>query len=368
MPGPYPFAVAPQSYFNVTNLNEERGRFLRDGSYVPHFTYLAIYNRADVEANLAAVDPGTREATALQLVRASILLGEEPSEETLTSFRDLNARFYRAPNQQYVNYVLEATARRVNVDNERLWLELENLMGEKWSPSEPLVVPSDVFKYYHSMLEDIAHVSTIPTGEGLAAALDFALKDSGLAAQGWRVAVVPESHRHASTNHRTKTIRFGELYQPRSSRGLRRIVVHEVYGHAMRGFQGSIRESEGMAVVLEQLADNRFILRRAYRYLAAALAWGYGDHPGRNFREVYEIMWRVIMIRTGYTKEKSMQYAFDECMRVFRGGQPAIAGAAFLKDSLYLVGNLEIWELLARERPGKSEFKKIIAGERRLLS
>jgi hypothetical protein len=119
--------------------------------------------------------------------------------------------------------------------------------------------------------------------------------------------------------------------------------------------------------MIEQLLDHRFKFRRAYRYLGAALGWGSAGGP-RTFREVYEILWRLMVIASRYNEENAKSYAFDECVRVFRGGRPDIAGMVFLKDAIYFAANIAVWQRLQSEPLAYNEFVDVIEGRRKVLS
>ena len=171
---------------------------------------------------------------------------------------------------------------------------------------------------------------------------------------------------HARVNKAKKLVMIGRFYQPRRKISYWGIVAHEIYGHALRSEIDDQFESEGFAILLEQLLRDTFKFRRSYRYLAAALGWGVLGAP-RTFREVYEIIWRLMVIASGYTEDKAKDYAFNECVRVFRGGRPDIAGMVFLKDTIYLAANIALWKQLEKTQISYNEFIDIIEGRQRVL-
>ena len=142
-----------------------------------------------------------------------------------------------------------------------------------------------------------------------------------------------------------------------------RIAVHEVYGHALRGRQESMVESEGFAVVLEQLISCDYKPRRTYRYLAASLGWGVLGNP-MTFREVFEVLWRLMIISSKYDEKNAKEYAFGECYRVFRGGSPEVPGAVYLKDLVYFDANQKIWQALSTQKIDYDDFVNILEGRK----
>jgi hypothetical protein len=197
-------------------------------------------------------------------------------------------------------------------------------------------------------------------------AIQLQLDTLGLTDKGWRLKLLRGTS-HARTNHRTRTIAFGKNYSPRNVTAARRIAYHEVLGHALRGPQNSLAESEGVAIMLEQLTDSQFRMRRSYRYLAVALGWGALGTP-MTFRAVYEVLWRLMVIGSSRSEGVAKSYAYDECCRAFRGGRPDIAGAVFLKDATYFDANIRVWEVLTSSKLGYNEFVDVIEGRRTIIS
>jgi len=238
------------------------------------------------------------------------------------------------------------------------------------------LLKTDVFKdisvapneeTFQKYREYLLQYTTLPEiNENLEDALREQLVRTGLADDGWELNV-KDGAMHAQTVHRRKTISIGRDYKPRSASAVRRITIHEVIGHAKRGPQHTLEESEGFAIVLEQLTKSTFIFRRSYRYLAVALGWGVFGKP-MNFREVYEVMWRLMVIQSKYSIENAKEHAFDECYRAFRGGRPDIAGAVFLKDTVYLDANIRMWTVLNTSELSYNEFVDSIEGRRTILS
>jgi hypothetical protein len=97
-----------------------------------------------------------------------------------------------------------------------------------------------------------------------------------------------------------------------------------------------------------------------------ALGWGVFGAP-MYFRQVYEILWRLMVISSKYSPEIAKQHAFDECYRAFRGGRPDIAGAVFLKDAVYFAANVEMWKVLSGRQRSYNEFVDIIEGRQTVL-
>lgn len=359
------FPVATHTYFRIYNQGKEKSKFLADPHYQPVFRYSGQLDSALVTKRLAAVPEGSSAKRSLQLVLASAELQKEPTTQTLYAFQMQNDALFGAPKRSYVEGLLSRIRDRVDGSTERLWSEIEQRLDEPLEEMPDIVPSEETFQRYREYFRRYSHEALYEKAQSLPGLMETALRETGLAANGWRVNVRRDAS-HAKVHHHGKTISIGAQYQPRTREAVARIVAHEVYGHALRGHQDSVVESEGFAILLEQLLGERFKFRRSYRYLAAGLAWGCIDHQ-MTFRQTYEIIWRAMVIVGTYDEQKAKGHAFDECARVFRGGNPAIAGAVYLKDGVYFDANVAMWRQLRSEPLTYNEFIDVIEGRRRIL-
>ena len=355
---------APHTYFKIHNLDEARRDFLQSPAEYPTLVYRSTDHVA-LRAQIEALEPGSRQRLSLELVDASILLRESPTEQHLAHFRAINQELYGEPDRIYAEAILGRAIRKASGKYDDIAAYISRAVPGVDASTDLYKPNSELFSTLRGYLVRYCDFENMDTEKTLPELLEDALQRSGLAERGWIVRLTDDAH-HASTVHHNKRIRIGKGYQPRTSTRKRQIVTHEVYGHALRGQQGDVSESEGFAVLLEQLVFDRYSSRRTYRFLAAALGWGSVDRP-RNFIETYEILWRVIVSGGHYDKVDAKAHAFSECLRVFRGGQPDIPGAVFLKDSLYFKANLAIWQRFEQSPPLYDEFVDFIEGKRKVL-
>ena len=361
----YPFPVASHNYFKIINKSEERERFLADITYLPRFIYNANVDYEDIVERLKVVDKSSSAYASLELVLSSMRLRQSKSMSELSRFRLLNERLFGSPSVEYIDMLMLHVRKFVTPSNMHAWEYIEVNLQNDFISNLNLEPDESTFKMYRRyFLEYVG--SYILEDIKLPQLLELGLKKSGLDLFGWRVDV-KSGDAHASVNHHNKTISIGDSYTPRKRKAAARIVAHEVYGHAVRGHQSSIAESEGFGVLLEQLIDERFMFRRSYRYLAASLAWGVMGEPVA-FRQLHEIIWRIMYLVSGYDIDDAKRHAFDECVRVFRGGEPSIAGAVYMKDSLYFDANIRMWQFLISKPMQYNEFIDVIEGRRRILS
>lgn len=359
----FPFPIAPHNYFAIYNLQAERREFLASEVTEPSFMYGPLFNKPRVNEYLAQVPPYSIAAKSLAVVLAAARL-QDDEKGALEAFRQANLQLTHAPQKEYVMAIFNRISQKVTPQTQYLWSEVLEMAGQVTTSQVMAIPSSELFDRYRSYLE---RYITVPmtSEQSIVELIEAHLESTGLRSKGWSVKL-RQGAGAAHTNHYAKWISIGERYRPRTALAKSLIVVHEVYGHALRGQQLSASESEGFAIVLEQLVDSRFKYRRSYRYLAVALGWGVIG-KAMSFRQVFEILWRVMVIRGGYTRRSARIYAFDECCRAFRGGRPDIPGAVFLKDSVYFDANIAMWNVLIDRELSYNEFIDTIEGRRVLL-
>ena len=362
MTKPYKFRVAVHSYFRVTNKDSEKRDFLNNKINNPKFNYVGEVSVDEIRRRIELVKSDEAAVFRLKLVAASIVVRNE-SDNKLAEFREANLKLYKPTNIKYVKAILWSMYLHVNESNIQIWNEISqrinihNLDDSYVGPSE------DIFNLYKKYFQK--YITLPDSKSSVFDALTGLIESTGLNEKGWKVRILA-GNEHARTFQGAKTIHIGKDYDVRTPSAARRIAVHEVLGHALRGEQGSMEESEGFAILLEQLTKINFSYSRAYRYLAVALGWGVMGSP-MTFREVHEVLWRLMVIYSKYSEQNAKKYAFDECFRAFRGGRPDIAGAVILKDAVYFQSNVNMWAELSKNVMTYDEFIECIEGKRKVL-
>jgi len=353
------FPVALHNYFRILNISQERNKFLESPDYIPKFIYPSHFNEKDILSRQSLVGFDSKEHHSLSYIYSGARLQSRDNE--LESFRDNNRALFGEPSELYVKeliiWILGTSKYKEGLEYNYIinTLNIKTLS----LPSSDIRPAHGIFAWYKKHFEKY-HERSTDYGYDVILAINSELEKSGLSKNGWKLQVV-DGESHARTSHANKKIKIGKLYYPRTTISAERIAIHEVYGHALCGPRSSIMTSEGFALVLEQLLDDRFKFRRSYRYIAACLGWGaYGDPM--NFRSVFEIIWRLMVLAGAYKERNAKKYAFNECCRVFRGGRNDIAGAVCLKDMIYFKSNIDIWAMLSSRKMNYNEFIDIIEG------
>jgi hypothetical protein len=361
----YIFPVTTHTYFRVVNQPEERQKFLEDETYIPTFSYGKLMKEALVKERLLKVDANSSSATSLRAVLTGIELQTNSTPQMVEKFRLLNRSLFEEPKEESLLDLLARIQEKVTPKTQELWTYISEALPVEFVASPNVMASNEVFQRYKQYLEQYTHGLLSNTGEPLDELVQKLLDDTGLSKKGWRL-IKRRDASSAYVHQYNKTVSIGRDYIPRTSRGAVSIAAHEVYGHALRGHQDSVAESEGFAILLEQLLDDTLKLKRSYRYLAAGLGWGTLGNP-MTFREVYEIIWRAMVITGKYKIKRAKVHAFDECTRVFRGGDPRFPGAVYLKDAMYFEANVRMWRQLESAPLEYNEFVDLIEGRRKIL-
>lgn len=363
------YPIAPHSYFSISNYEVAKKAFLSDHIENPIFEYPKRFNAKTVAKRITLSNSNPSAVRELNLVRLAIAMQKDSG--LVDKFRAANLDLYGEPKRFFygaaLNYYLRhLDSKSTDVNNQILAKLFGNFLS---NPRPCLSAPSPkVFRLYRKYANE--YFQSLTPSSSLLEAMEKTFQLSHLQDKSWQL-VQKSNIKTAKVSRRSRSIFYNPNYVVRSHRnGFNSIAVHEIFGHAFRysssHLQYSQGESEGWALFLEQVCAKKFHYRRAYRYIAAALAWGkFGG--AKDFRNTFEALWRLMSLSGRYNVESARSYAFDETARVFRGGRPDLPGAVFLKDTIYLRGNLEVWRCLKANLLTYEEFKDILEGRRNIL-
>lgn len=190
--------------------------------------------------------------------------------------------------------------------------------------------------------------------------IEDCLVAGGLYNKGWRV-IMTSSKLTPSTNGVGRAIYIPDNTK-RNAKELKKLVAHEQEVHARRaenGMKSNLRllstgtanyadVEEGLGVILECAIegnfDNSSFERAKWRYIAAGLAEGVNDAP-RDARQVYEILWRMIVVDSE-SIVKAKDQALEIVINAFRGTNFATPGVYYPKLKVYYEGLVKNAELI----------------------
>ncbi len=160
---------------------------------------------------------------------------------------------------------------------------------------------------------------------------------------------------------------------------IHQLYAHEVGVHVRRyengfksplqllaiGLAGYQAAEEGLAIMSSQLVAGEFRFSGRDKYFALGVATGLFDGKSRDFQETFAFLEPYYIDRFSRHNRDDVdivatEYVWRLCVRIFRGGNPALPGLCFLKDKLYLEGNLRMWAAMA-ERP--ELFESVLLGK-----
>jgi len=214
--------------------------------------------------------------------------------------------------------------------------------------------------------------------------MDTALDTIGAKAVGWRADIVKNSSALAASAHQ-KLVEVGENREPLEGSELQGRVLHEVGIHALRsvnaehagwlsatyGQDDYLSFEEALATALEDAFHGEFIDHGVQYYLIAGLAYGFDNHAPRDFREVYDIMYRFNALKKVATEgvvlndevlADAKSKAFTNVLRMFRGTTTHDRGVIYLKDLAYFQGQELAWSVLDNVHT-QEDFDLLLAGK-----
>lgn len=171
----------------------------------------------------------------------------------------------------------------------------------------------------------------------------------------WRVDVEPARVINVAPEQKRIVIPIDR--SPVDSEKAKDLVVHEIGVHMLRSVNSYETDSallgaglakhdgpeEGLGKVVEQARRGAFVEAGHALYLAASLAY----IEGKDFRDTYEVMWRVLLLSSENPNDQSsiesaQDQAYNTCMRIFRGTD----SVPWLKDTQYYNEAPDVWAYL----------------------
>lgn len=200
------------------------------------------------------------------------------------------------------------------------------------------------------------------SAEGIKKAFEQALNKYRLT--GWEIIVDNEGRFSAiNVSQEQKKVNIPQTRKLKETR-LLALIEHEIGTHVARRERGErtklkllglgldryIKGEEGIATYKEQQVEGTGGFRGLDYHLAISLVMGV-DGKKRNFRQVFEILKDFYFIRSknkdkGKALDNANNFAWNDCMRVFRGTTCKTPGACLTKDIVYREGNIGVWNVV----------------------
>lgn len=280
-------------------------------------------------------------------------------------------------NEMHAN--LDAYLTSENPEVQKVARELLKLLPQKMPQNtvQPISLPDaeTVTQAQSVTREQLGSIINIPVQggkfdiEGIRRVFTYALEKLG--AEGWTTVPDTSGKSWMSTEQPTKEVRIPKTFQLTAQR-LEQLLLHEVGTHVVRRLRGERSKlmllglgldrhekgEEGLGVMREQIVKGKVEeFAHLERHLAISLAVGLDEKP-RNFREVFEIMYRHYLLPElakgkkdrAEINESAKNKAWNLCLRIFRGTPCSERGICFTKDMVYREGNIGMWDVI-REKP-----------------
>lgn len=384
----YPAAL--YVYFRISNLGSEYQKILSDSKYTPQFSYRDSLTLESVDRRIVelqediaetktkpVVDFLERRLKENQLLKLFLLAHDNSalaSKDLKTQYHALQVDLYGSIDTDLfkgiVGFVTDISQTRGNdtgifsamavASDEQVQTRLYTPQAETFTDCREAF--AQAFPAVLTALDSIDETMLADHGQ-IVAVFKAALDAIDATAHGWSVT----SGNYGGNVYVAKSkkrIIIPKQLTFHSVKRFMQVVVHEVVGHIYPSLYRSTSDvydselEEGLAIVLEQLLHERFMHRRTMRYLAICLALGVDGTP-RAFNEVFNMLTEAFQA-LGHSSDQARQRAFSETTRAFRGGIPAEPGMAYVKDKIYLEGNVRVWKYLDAQNIDAEQFKNIL--------
>lgn len=310
-------------------------------------------------------------------VLACILYNDEPTEEHEILHRLTNKALYGEPDYDTFLALLneqigEIEAGDLSSEEQKEFQELKLLLGpvakaqkDRYRPSQETIdrFADFIEVYFAPIFEHIPENQEEFSIQEAADIADEILREIVPDDSEWH-AEVDQDRRAAAVSQQNKRIYFpGQRARQVYTRDeLRRILVHELGTHALRGIPfekhsvGILRSGlpgyedfeEGLAKVMEQAIDREYQDAGARHYITIGLV----NFMGKDFRDAYEIQKRLTYLRTGKDNDR---IAYNSVQRALRGTDVLPNN----KDLAYYNGNELVWKFIEQNLDDPKLFDKL---------
>jgi len=343
---------------------------------------------------------GSRYLKTAQFMELASAINHEEDpvkkQELSNKYMELNIELYGEPNESVYRSFMNNTLNKFRTKdlNGRASEIYEELLGlvprvdsefdaQRFRPSQETVdwAGKIVEALHGGLLSHVPENKEVFTDEEIRQVfqdivdVEFLDAESGVnAAEGWTVVIEPAASINVKTVDKKIVVPEGKELKREVVRGR---VVHEVGIHMVRsvmgeqatlgplriGLAGYYDSEEGLGVVAGQALNKKFSEVGTAAYLTAGLAY----FDKKDFREVFEIKWRIAVLEKlkdgqeltdeAITKERSL--AYNATTRSFRGTDTL----PWFKDLAYYNGVDSVWRYLEEHRGDDLYLSMLLLGK-----
>lgn len=377
------------------NLLEARDTFIADeGMEHPNYTYstldaftgcpndildkalmelLAVIPEEEAIFYREYIEEYKRKYRLLELMKAIRHTNGEEKLRLSEEFMTLNIEQYGAPDEQTFHSLLAETLSKIDdkslsPEAQIIRHELSNMTPDGVDSSAEIsrFIPSEATQAW---MQEVAEalcgrwLDYLPDGDTITPeqfkdCAEMILKDVGKSAEGWRVELANTTDMKVIAIDRL--IKISNKRGPFTRQEVIDLIGHELGVHFLRsisgedkrlrllrlGLPGYYDDEEGLGRVMGMSLARKYRGSGGEHYISAGFA--YFEH--KNFREVYELNWRIKLLQLleddeKPTEEKILQaknYAVRNTRRIFRGTDEL----PWFKDLSYYNGANDVWQYL----------------------
>lgn len=304
-------------------------------------------------------------------------------------FMELNVELYGEPDETIYRSLIHEAIRKIDDKNLSVGMldiksELTELLpsgqaeSNRFVPSrETILNMQNVAEYlYGGMFEHIPQDQESFNPQDIADVFtDIIEAEFGESAEGWKVIVTKAASINVVAGD--KVIKIPENRKAISQLELRGLVAHEIGVHMLRSVTGGetnlpilktglseyYDSEEGLGKVMEQAVTGKYAESGAPYYMVAGLI--YFDE--KDFRETYEIMWRINYLESctegeEVTEEEisaTREATYKSILRITRGTDKC----PWFKDLAYYNGTSKMWQYCEQASQDPEKFMLLLMGK-----
>lgn len=316
---------------------------------------------------------------------------DELRDTARKEFMELNIELYGAPDRDtYISLLSEKVATIAEKDlpdNAQVLLgELRGLIPAEYIQKNEVTrfKPSDetiewmrlaAETLYGSMLSHVPEKEVFDVYEVRDIFAAILKEEFGETASEWRVDV--EEAKSINVKSPENRVVIPEDRGELTRDDVRKLVVHEIGVHVLRSITGEQANigpfrtglseyydaEEGLGKVMEQALDGEFVEAGVDHYITAGAIY----FDSKDFRDVYEMNWRIEALRkletgdelTDDAVDRAKETAYSGVMRILRGTDEL----PWFKDLAYYNGTAETWRFLEAIRGDDSRLTLLMMGK-----
>lgn len=311
------------------------------------------------------------------------LVGDEFMKLNIELYGEPDEATYRSLLQEKLDLIRQKPLLGKSLQLKRELFDMTNYNEGRHEVLDRFKPSDETVEWMHDVVDDLygGMLSRIPDQKKFtpielkAVFSDILQEEFEGATADWTVDIEPAKSINVKTTE--KRIVINEDRSETSLAATRKLVVHELGVHVLRSVMGSDTDihplangisdyyeaEEGIAKVMEQALDGKFVEAGIGHYITAGAAY----YDKKDFRDIFEMKWRLGALESvdeaGEVNDeiiqKAKKTAYGETMRFLRGTDEL----PWLKDLAYYSGTMDMWKYFEAIKGDDIKFTFVLLGK-----